>query len=90
MTALGIGIRTCRLKAYDIYFFNISEEEAESFAILYENLDIWNIDKKKETNIPLIEKRVRYLHFLFIPVFTFGIEQGDCIQNNSLVKPVIY
>jgi len=69
MSRIRFGFRTVRVKTYDLKKFNITKEEAESFAVDYDGFDIWNSDKTLTVEIPQIEKRVKYFHIMFIPFF---------------------
>jgi len=71
---MKLGIRTCRLKVYNCSDFNISDKEVHTFSLKYENLDLWNNYKNVKVQKPQIEKRIRYFHILFIPLFSLGIE----------------
>ena len=45
MSRAGFGIRTSRTKIYELEKFNITKDEAESFAVPYDEFDIWNQNK---------------------------------------------
>ncbi|WP_299211314.1 hypothetical protein [uncultured Aquimarina sp.] len=66
-----IGYRTCRLKAYPLSKFEITDEDAMKSSVKYDQLDPWNsgflFTKKTESN--KIEKRVQYFHIAYIPIF---------------------
>ncbi|MEO9480105.1 MAG: hypothetical protein ABJO28_14490 [Maribacter dokdonensis] len=72
MSKIGFGTRNLRVKTYPISDFDITEDEAESFAIKFDGFDIWNSNKKINIETPQIEKRVKYFHISFIPIFSTG------------------
>lgn len=81
----SFGIRTVHTKTYELEKFNISRSEAESFAVPYDGFDIWNQNKSLTAEIPRIEKRVEYIHIMFLPFFP--IETHWTIRNqNGLFK----
>lgn len=69
MSGIRFGLRTVKVKTYELNRFNITKEEAESFAVDYDGFDIWNFDKTLTVKTPQIEKRVKYFHIMFIPFF---------------------
>ncbi len=74
MSSIKFGIRTCRLKVYSCNYFKITDQEIDAFSLQYENLDVWNTYKKVKVDKPQIEKRIRYFHILFIPLFSLEVE----------------
>lgn len=72
MARVIFGIRNVRVKTYTINHFNITNEEAEAFAVKFEEFDFWNSYKTIKVSQPQIEKRVSYFHFSFIPIFSLG------------------
>lgn len=71
---LRIGIRSIRVKIYPISFFEITNDEAENYAVKYDKYDLWNINKHIDNTEAQIEKRVRYFHFMYIPIISLGVE----------------
>ncbi len=85
MASIRFGFRTTRVRTYDLRYFNITKDEAESFAVPYDGFDIWNTDKSMTVDKPRIEKRVKYFHIMFIPFFPSGI-QWTIRNKNGLFK----
>ncbi|WP_064967507.1 hypothetical protein [Tenacibaculum ovolyticum] len=81
MPAIRFGFRTVKVKTYKLSKFNISKDEAESFAVEYDGFDLWNTNKSLSVEIPQIEKRVKYFHVMFVPFFP--IETQWTIRNKK-------
>lgn len=81
MSRIRFGFRTVRVKTYQLNEFNISNGEAESFAVNYDGFDLWNTNKKLTVEIPQIEKRVKYFHIMFVPFFP--VETQWTIRNKK-------
>ena len=71
--ALRIGIRTMRVATYSLSEFGITTEEAEKFAMPYTAFDVFNVQTISVAE-PRVEKRSRYFHISFIPVFPVGVD----------------
>lgn len=81
MSRIRFGFRTVRVKTYELNYFGITQEEAESFAVQYDDFDIWNSNKSLIISPPQIEKRVKYFHIMFVPFFP--IETHWTVRNKN-------